>query len=110
MEFLRDVYKRRRKYFDNLEYYLEEIKKIVKRKFPDAEIYLYGSVVDGDYSIGLSDVDIGIVSDELSNRDKKLELFGELTKKFFESPFEFHIFTKEQWKSCRRFIGKFRKI
>ena len=110
MGFLKDVYERRRMYFDNLDYYLRKIKEIVEKNVPNAEIYLYGSVAEGDYSIGLSDIDIAIVSDNLSDRDKKLELFGVLTKKFFESPFEFHIFTKEQWESYKKFIKKFKKI
>ena len=55
MEFLRKVYERRRKYFEQLNEYLKRIKEIVKREIPDAEIYLYGSVVEGRFSIGLSD-------------------------------------------------------
>ena len=110
MEFLKDIYERRKKYFENLESYLGKIKGVVKRRIPNAELYLYGSVEEGNYSIELSDIDIAIVSDELSNRDKRLEIFGELTEEFFEPPFEFHVFTKEQWKYHKKFIKKFRKI
>gem|GEM_PF-4967899 len=49
MEFLREVYERRKKYFEQLEKYLEDIKEIVKKDAPDAEIYLYGSVAEGNF-------------------------------------------------------------
>ncbi len=110
MEFLRRVYESRKRYFDNLEKYIEEIKRVVKEEIPDAEIYLYGSVVDGDYSIGLSDIDIAIVSDKFLDRDEKLNFFGKITKKFIDSPFEFHIITKEQWRIYKKFIKKFVKV
>ena len=63
---------------------------------PDAEVYLYGSIVEGDYSMGLSDIDIAVVCDSFSSRDLKLEIFGKLTKMFFDSPFEFHVLTGEE--------------
>ncbi|WP_257640090.1 nucleotidyltransferase domain-containing protein [Archaeoglobus fulgidus] len=110
MEFLRDVYERRKKYFDNLEEFLKEIKEITRRDVQDAEMYLYGSVVEGDYSIGLSDIDIAIVSDIFKDRNRKLEFFGKITKKFFDSPFEFHILTKKEWKMSKRFIRKYRRL
>jgi len=70
MEFLKKVYERRRRYFDDLNQNLERIKEIVAREVADAEVYLYGSVVEGNFSIGLSDIDIAIVSDEFRKREK----------------------------------------
>jgi len=110
MEFLREVYERRRKYFEQLNEYLKKIKEIVKREIPDAEIYLYGSVVEGRFSIGLSDIDVAIVSDRFKDREKKLEVFGKLIKEFFDSPFEFHVLTKEQWNFYKKFIKSVKKI
>lgn len=103
MDFLRRVYKERKKYFENLETYVDKIKIVVKGECPDAQIYVFGSVVEGDYSIGLSDIDIAVVSEMFKNRDKKLEVFGKLTKIFFDSPFEFHLFTMEQWENFKNF-------
>jgi len=110
MEFLKKVYERRKRYFDDLNQNLERIKEIVAREVADAEVYLYGSVVEGNFSIGLSDIDIAIVSDEFRKREKKLEIFGKLTKEFFDSPFEFHVLTKEQWNFYKKFIKNFKKI
>ena len=110
MEFLKDVYERRKKYFDNLDEFLSEIKEIVKREIRDAEIYLYGSVVEGEYSVGLSDIDVAIVSDAFKDRDRKLEFFGKITKEFFDSPFEFHVLTRKEWEFYKRFVRKFRKV
>ena len=110
MEFLREVYERRRKYFEQLNEYLKKIKEIVKREIPDAEIYLYGSVVEGRFSIGLSDIDVAIVSDRFKDREKKLEVFGKLIKEFFDSPFEFHVLTGEQWNFYKKFIKSVKKI
>ncbi len=107
---LRRVYEGRKKYFDNLEEYLEKIKKIVDEECSDAKVYLFGSVVEGNYSIGLSDIDVAVVSDEFEDREKRLEVFGKLTKAFFDSPFEFHVLTVERWEVFRRFIGKYRLI
>jgi len=105
MEFLKDVYEERRKYFEKLDEYLEEIKRIVKSAVPDAKIFLFGSVVKGEYSVGLSDIDIAIISKEFENREKKLEVFGMLTEKFMDSPFEFHLLTPKQWEFYSKFIG-----
>lgn len=111
MRFLKERYERRKKYFDNLEkFLLKEIKKIVGREVQDAEIYLYGSLIEGEYSIGLSDIDVAVVTDTFKDREKKLSMFGTLTKTFIDSPFEFHTLTKEQWETYRRFVKKYKKI
>ncbi|MBE8540468.1 nucleotidyltransferase domain-containing protein [Geoglobus acetivorans] len=110
MEFLKRIYEKRRRYFENLDEYLNSVKEIVLKDIPESEIYVFGSVVGGDYSVGLSDIDVAVVSDSFSDREKKLEMFGKLTKEFFDSPFEFHVLTKEQWKFYRRFVKEFRKV
>ncbi len=90
--------------------YLKETGEIVRRKVPNAEIYIYGSVIEGDYSVGLSDIDVAIVSDVFKNREKKLEIFGKLSRIFMDSPFEFHVLTREQWNFYKNFVKKFRKV
>ncbi|MEM0480763.1 MAG: nucleotidyltransferase domain-containing protein [Candidatus Aenigmatarchaeota archaeon] len=64
----------------------------------------FGSVVKGNYSIGLSDIDIAIVSEEFKDRNKKLLIYDLLFEKYFDSPLEFHILTQEQWNFYLRFI------
>ncbi len=108
-EFLKRIYENRKKYFDQIDDYLEKIKEIVGKECTDAEIYLFGSVIEGDYSVGLSDIDIAIVSDRFNDRDLKLNIFGILTRIFFDSPFEFHVLTKEQWRALKRFVRDYRK-
>ena len=111
MDFLEKVYKERKEYFENLEKYLEEIKKYVKQIVPDAKIYLFGSVLENNYSIGLSDIDIAIVSDKFKNREEKLYVFGILTKKYLNSPFEFHVLTTKQWEFFKKFLKeKYKEI
>ncbi len=110
MGFIKRVYELRREYFENLDRYLEKIKDVVKDEVPDAEIYLYGSVIENKYSIGLSDIDIAVVSDKFIDRDVKLDFFGKITKKFLDSPFEFHVLTKSQWNLYKNFIKKYIRV
>jgi len=110
MEFLRKVYEERKEYFENFNKYLNKIKEILNKNLKEYKIYLFGSYVRGDYSIGLSDIDIAIVSEEFKDRDKKLEVFGILIKEFFNSPFEFHLLTNEQWEFYKRFIDKYKEV
>jgi len=62
------------------------------------------------FSIGLSDIDVAIVSDRFKDREKKLETFGKLTKEFFDSPFEFHVLTRKQWETHKKFIKNAKKV
>ncbi len=110
MGLLKDTYERRKKYVKNLDKYLLEIGKFLKSKVENFEIYVYGSILSDEFSIGLSDVDIAIVSDEFEDRDKKLEIFGELTKMFIDAPFEFHVLSREQWEIYKRFIRTFKVV
>lgn len=101
----RERYKRRLMYFKNYRKVAKSIKALVK-KFVNAEVFVFGSVIKGDFSVGLSDIDIAVVSEKFKNRELKLKIYDELLKKYFDSPFEFHILTPEQWRFYRRFIKK----
>ncbi len=93
----------REKYFLNAEKYAKEIKELVN-KYVNAKVFLFGSVVRKDYSSGLSDIDIAIVSNEFKDRNKKLMIYDLLFEKYFYSPFEFHLLTFDQWNFYLRFI------
>lgn len=97
-------------YFLNFKKYTEEIKKILADHLSVFEIYVFGSVVRGDYSPGLSDIDIAIVSEEFADRKRKLEIYDILFEKFFDTPFEFHLLTKEIWRFYLRFIDDYVEI
>lgn len=96
----------RLKFFKNHIKYAKEIRDLLSKKLKGFEIYVFGSVVRGEYSVGLSDIDIAIVSDEFKSREKKLEIYDLLFERYFDTSFEFHLLTKKQWKFYRRFIGE----
>ena len=78
---------------------------IVKSKL-DCKVYVFGSILEGNYSVGLSDIDVAIVSEEFTDRNKKFEILDILWDAFFESPFEFHLLTPRQWEYYKRFVKK----
>ncbi len=80
---------KRREVFKNLNGYLARIKKVVKNIDPQAEIYLFGSVAEGNYILS-SDIDILIITDK--PREK---IVTELWKNGISDPFEIHIYTVE---------------
>lgn len=97
-------------YFKNYGKYMKEIKALLTKYLEDFEIYVFGSVIRGDYSIGLSDIDVAIVSDELKIRNKKLMVYDILFEKYFDSPFEFHLLTEKEWSFLLMFIKNFVRI
>ena len=97
-------------YFKNFKKVAKDVKNIV-RKHAKAEVFVFGSVIKGDYSIGLSDIDIAIVSEEFKDRRKKLKVYDILFSRYFDSPIEFHLLTRDQWKFFLKFVKKdFMKI
>jgi predicted nucleotidyltransferase len=94
----------RLKYFLNFKEVGKEVKEIVN-KHVKARVFIFGSVVRNDYCIGLSDIDIAIVSDEFENREKRLKVYDILFSKYFDSPLEFHLLTPKQWEYFLKFIG-----
>lgn len=82
-----------------------EIKKIVSR-YVEARVFVFGSAVRGDYSLGLSDLDVAIVSDEFKDRDRRLKVYDVLFSRYFKTPIEFHLLTNEQWEFYLKFIGE----
>ena len=96
----------RAEYFMNFKKYATDIKSILREYLSDFEVYVFGSVVRGDYSSGLSDIDLAVVSDDFKVREKKLEVYDVLFERFFDTPFEFHLLTKDRWNFYLRFIKK----
>ena len=96
-------------YFQNYLEFGEKIKEMVN-EMAKARVFIFGSVVRGDFSPGLSDIDVAIVSDAFENRDLKLAVLDRLLDEFFFSPFEFHVLTKKQWRFYSRFIDEFTEI
>ena len=92
-------------YFKNFMEVGKEIKRLVC-KTVHARVFIFGSVVRKEYSPGLSDIDIAVVSDEFKDREKKLMIYDMLFDKYFDSPIEFHLLTEKQWEFFLRFIGR----
>lgn len=88
--------KKQEDYFKNYKKYGKKIKNIVKRYVPDASVFIFGSIWSKKYAIGLSDVDVAIISDEFNSREIKLKLLDKLLDRYFFSQFEFHLLTKKQ--------------
>ncbi len=92
-------------YFEKYLDFGKKIKKIVG-ELANARIFIFGSVIRGDFAPGLSDIDVAVVSDEFENRDLRLGVLDRLLDEFFFSPFEFHVLTEKQWKFYMRFIDE----
>ena len=89
-------------YLKNYRKVAELVKDIIRRIDPEAEIYVFGSVVTGRF-IGASDIDILVVTNAI---DKKYEMIVEVYKST-EAPIELHIVTPQQFKKWyKRFISE----
>jgi len=93
-------------YFINFKKYAVDIKSLLREYLSDFEVYVFGSLVRGDYSQGLSDIDLAVISDDFKVREKKLKVYDVLFERFFDTPFEFHLLTKDRWNFYLRFIKK----
>jgi len=87
-----------------------KVKEIVKSVYPEAEVYIFGSVLSGKIT-ALSDIDILIVSNNLSQEENlkvKVEVLREIG---FGAPIELHFATQYQLKNWyRRFTVEMEKI
>lgn len=81
---------RRREVFKNLEKYLKVIKEVVEKLDPDADIYMFGSVVEGKNNFS-SDVDILIIT-----KLYPAKIHSELWKAGIKEPFEIHVQTPDK--------------
>ncbi len=109
--FLREIYLERKKIFENYLEYAKKIKESAKKELgDDIKVYIFGSVVEGRFSIGLSDIDIAIVTkEEVKN---KAEVVGKILKGIEgRNVFEIHIITERKFNEWyKRFVKKFIEI
>ena len=75
--------------FNNLHFYLAKIKESILSADQNSKVYLFGSVVTGNYNMA-SDIDILIVT----SVDRNI-IQNALDKENLGFPFEFHIRTEE---------------
>ena len=79
---------------------VKKIKEIVRRLDPHARVYVFGSVVKGEYT-GASDIDVLVI---ISKKDLKYKIMVEAYK-CTEAPIELHVVTEEEFRNWyRRFL------
>lgn len=109
LELLKERVRREKKYFEDPERYLRTFKEILKKELgDDVRIYLFGSVVRGDYIVGRSDIDVLVVSKNVPERvRRRSEIVTEFLRAIGDlyAPFEVHFATPEQFEGWyKRFI------
>jgi len=78
-----------------------EVKKVVLEVDPEAEVYVFGSVVRGDYTAA-SDIDILVVTEKV---DRKYEIMTRVYQRI-DAPVELHVVTRRLYAEWyRRFIA-----
>lgn len=96
-----------KKYFTNPKRYARKIKKLAEKKLTTPKVFLFGSIVNGDYTPS-SDIDLLLVSPSApkkqSERAKiKAKLYQEIG---LTSPFEIHLITPKELLWYEKFIDK----
>ena len=88
----------------------KKIKEIVTKKYEGAKVYVFGSVIKGEFTAA-SDVDILIVCDDI-DREKASELKADILRSIgLHAPVELHIATTREFKEWYlKFIGGVEEI
>ncbi len=104
-----DFGKRTLEYLKRYEEIALTIKSLVRKKFKDASVYLFGSVLKGRVT-ALSDIDILIVCN--IDRSEAIKLKTDIIKRIgLDVPVQIHIATADEFNSWyKRFIDEMREI
>ena len=86
-----DIYRKKKKIFDNRDYYINKLANQIKNYDQNSEIYLFDSVLSRNYNMS-SDIDILIITDE------KQKIMKLLWDNNYDEPFEFHIKYRDEAK------------
>jgi predicted nucleotidyltransferase len=111
LETIIEIGKKRSKILLNYKHYLEKIVPVIELNLKDANIFLFGSVLE-DNIVGSSDIDIIIECDIPQNHMRRAEIIADIEKQTglpLYHPFQFHLLTKEQlikWKSIYKINPK----
>ncbi len=111
MDFVIENWRENRKYFENYMDYARVIKRVVRRELDDAEVFVFGSVVEGKHTPA-SDIDILVVSEKMPARQSerarlRAMVFREID---FFAPFEIHLVNPEEFEWYRRFVKKMVRV
>ncbi len=108
IKFVRSIYEKRKKYFDEWYKYSKIIKGMAFELLGSAEVYVFGSVVNGEAHPVLSDIDVLVVSENMPNgHEERARLKSEMLKRIGPmNPFEIHLVNREEFEWYRRFLNK----
>ena len=111
MDAVREIAQEERKYFENYMQYARLIKEIAEGILGHADVYVFGSVVEGRHTPA-SDIDVLIVSE---NTPKSQWERGKIRAKIMKAidvfaPFEIHIVTPKEFEWYKRFIRAMEKV
>lgn len=91
------------KSLENYRVISEKVKKLVLKHWPNAKVYVFGSVIKGKYTAA-SDIDILVVLDKNVSRDEEYKVKAEVYMSV-EAPIELHITSIEKFEHWyKRFI------
>lgn len=94
-------YKSSLEYLRNYREVAKKVGSIVERFDPEARVYVFGSVVRGNYTAA-SDIDILVVTTKIN---LKYELMVAVYREFIDAPIELHVATPDLYdKWYKRFI------
>ena len=83
----------------NYKQYLRVINKNIKLVIEDSQIYLFGSILEGNL-VAASDINILIIADIPKSHLKRAEIIANIEEKSglpLSHPFEFHLLTQEEF-------------
>ncbi len=102
------ILKAMRRYYEEPERYVEEIKAVVRKRDQLAKIILFGSYIKGDMKPD-SDIDVLVITELAKNVDERVKLRMEVKRRIGElTPFEIHIVTGAEYENWyRKFIDKY---
>ncbi len=81
--------------------YLITINKNIRLVLMESQVYLFGSVIEGNL-VAASDIDILIIADIPKKHLKRAEIIANIEEKSglpLSHPFEFHLLTQEEFDS-----------
>ncbi|MGQ9596261.1 MAG: nucleotidyltransferase domain-containing protein [Thermoproteota archaeon] len=111
LDFQLEILKIFKKYYENIEKYVQNIKSVVKNHDPNSRIILFGSYVKGSMRKD-SDIDVLIITDLAKETSLRVKLRIEIAERIGHvNPFELHIVSFDEYESWyKRFIDKYIEI
>ncbi|RLG69003.1 hypothetical protein DRN93_01345 [archaeon] len=105
-----EISRKRLKYLQRYREVAEEVKKFLREEIGDLKLFVFGSVVRGDYR-PFSDIDILVVKDDVG-REEMLKAIAEVRRRIgFDVPIEIHYATTNEFRNWyMRFIDVYEEI